>query len=136
MSPSSMHFGIAPKAELDDDTGTVFLEKLSMARGAWEHKDRTFKTAEEREEYLKTMTDMHEKYAGLEQKISRMTEKTWDTNRELAEIEHSIRERFDQKIVRGSRARDSSRDAVRSLLSKKLLSPQSIYISVEEHRHK
>ena len=66
-----------------------------MVRGKFEKRDRVFKSDAEREQYLTVMTSMHEKYAGLEQKISRMTEKTWNTNRELAEIDQSIQERFE-----------------------------------------
>ena len=38
-----------PKASVDDDTGTQFLERLSMARGKIENKQRIFKTSDERE---------------------------------------------------------------------------------------
>lgn len=34
---------------MDDDTGTVFLEHLSMARGRFEGRDTVFNSAEERE---------------------------------------------------------------------------------------
>lgn len=72
------------------------------------------------------MSSLYEKYAGLEQKIARMTEKTWDTNRELADIDKSIHERFDKKSGKeGSQVnrKQSGYDQTQNLLSKKLLTP-------------
>ena len=90
-----------PQASVDDDTGTQFLERLSMARGKIENKQRIFKTSDEREQYLVVMNNLYKKYAGLERKITQMTSKTWDTKRELGEIEQNIRATYDTKAHKG-----------------------------------
>lgn len=83
-------YGKRTSASVDDDTGTVYLEKLSAKRRKIEDSCREIRTNAQREDYLKVMNQMYEKYASLEQKISKMTEKKWDTERVISGIEQDL----------------------------------------------
>ena len=48
LSPSSLTM-TRPQASADDDTGTAFLERLSLKRGTIEKKERIFSNDDERE---------------------------------------------------------------------------------------
>ena len=51
---------------------------------------RVFNTNEQREDYLKKMNQMHDKYANLEHRIGKMNEKSWNTDQVLNGIENNL----------------------------------------------
>ena len=77
------------------------------------------------------MNNLYEKYAGLERKITQMTSKTWDTKRELNQIDQNIRASFNSKPVRAKHERLTtlSQDASKNLKEqqKKQVSPQQLF---------
>ena len=63
-----------PNASADDDTGTQFLDRLMKKEQKIEGQTREFTTNEQREDYLRKMNEMHERYASLDHKINKMNE--------------------------------------------------------------
>ena len=53
-----------------------------------EAQTREFTTNEQREDYLRKMNEMHERYASLDHKINKMNEQwRWNTDKVIDEIE-------------------------------------------------
>ena len=84
---------------MDDDTGTNFLERLSVMRGKIVDGERTHDTDKERDLYMRMMEKMQDKYETLERKIRKMTDRPWNTSRELTEIEKKIKASYDKSAI-------------------------------------
>ena len=116
------------------------MDKLSLAHGKIEQKKRELITAEEREDYLSLMTNLHKKYSSMEQKLTKITKKQWNAQVEIGQIERHIQRYFDRSNKKNKMKKKVSfdqytnQDASEILLNRKRPSPQEIFQSVEEIR--
>ena len=65
-------------------------------------KKEHLQNEEERQHYLSSMSKMSQRYSSLENKIKNMTQKPWDVNQEIAQIEKGISEQYHKEESRSS----------------------------------
>lgn len=87
-------------------------------RGKIVDDDRTHDTDKERDLYLRMMSLMQDKYETLERKIRKMTDRKWNTSRELTEIEQKIKASYDKTaIMKKMSSKRLSRKQISRILS-------------------